>query len=129
MCILFFIVNGNATGNQYKLILAANRDEYYARPAIAAAPWQENEHVVGGRDMEPGREGGTWLAISTKDDVLKFGALLNITGEKKEKDALPRGNLVVDYVVGNQTNTAYCQEIVDSKLKYNCFNLVTIEIR
>lgn len=129
MCILFFVANGAATGDEYKLILAANRDEYYARPALPAGRWQGNEFVIGGKDMEPGREGGTWLAISTVDNTFKFGALLNITGEKKEKDAMTRGNIVVDYVVGSQSNAEYCQEIIDSKKKYNCFSLVTVEIR
>lgn len=128
MCIIFFVVNENATGDQYKLILAANRDEYYARPALPAAPWLEDKSVIGGRDMEPGREGGTWLAVSTKENIFKFGALLNITGEPKDKDALPRGNIVVDYVTNSQSNAEYCQELIDSKRVYNCFCLVTIEM-
>lgn len=129
MCILFFILNENAKGDEYKLILASNRDEYYARPALVAAPWKENEFVIGGRDMEPGREGGTWLAISTKENTFKFGALLNITGEKRESDALPRGNIVVDYVKNPVSNAEYCQELTDTGKMFNAFNLITIEIR
>ena len=34
---------------------------------------------MSGRDLEPGREGGTWLAASTNG---KFGALLNVAGGK-----------------------------------------------
>ncbi|XP_055307930.1 transport and Golgi organization protein 2 [Sitodiplosis mosellana] len=129
MCILFFILNENARDDEYKLILASNRDEFYARPAKVAGPWKENEFVIGGRDMEPGREGGTWLAISTKDHTFKFGALLNITGEKKGPDALPRGNIVVDYVQKPITNAQYCQDLIDTDKEYNAFNLITIEIR
>lgn len=55
MCILFFILNENARGDEYKLILASNRDEFYSRPALVAGRWKENEYVIGGRDMEPGR--------------------------------------------------------------------------
>lgn len=130
MCILFFIVNQNAKDDEYKLILASNRDEFYARPASVADHWKDDDPaVVGGRDMEPGREGGTWLAISTKDNTFKFGALLNITGEIKENDALPRGNIVSNYVKSSISNAQYCQELVDSDEKFNYFNLVTIEIR
>lgn len=128
MCIIFFIVNENATDGQYKLILAANRDEFFARPALKAAPWIEDSSVIGGRDMEPGREGGTWLAISTKDNVFKFGALFNITGEPKDIGALPRGHIVVDYVVGSKSNTDFCQKMIDSNLLFNSFGLVSIEI-
>lgn len=55
MCILFFTLNENARGDEYKLILASNRDEFYSRPASIARRWEENEYVIGGRDMEPGR--------------------------------------------------------------------------
>lgn len=129
MCILFFYINQSATNNEYKLILASNRDESYTRPALPAGHWQENESVIGGRDMEPGREGGTWLAISTKKNLFKFGALLNITGEAKEANALARGDLVGNYVAGNQTNADYCRQLIESEKKYNTFSLVSIEIR
>lgn len=121
-------MNENASVGQYKLILAANRDEFFARPALPAARWKEDNSVIGGRDMEPGREGGTWLAINAKDNVFKFGALLNITGEPKDKDAKPRGNIVVDYVMGSKSNTDFCQEMIDSNLSFNSFSLVSIEI-
>lgn len=79
--------------------------------------------------MEPGREGGTWMAISAKGKVFKFGALLNITGEIKRKNALGRGSLVSNYVSGTQTNAEYTHQIVNSEEHYNGYNLVTIEIR
>lgn len=129
MCILFFVTNSNPSAGGYKLILAANRDEFYARPALSAAPWKDFPHVMGGRDMETGREGGTWLAISALDRVFKFGALLNITGENKHKDALGRGGLVSKYVAGSLSNDQYFEEIGKSASQYNGFSLVTIEIR
>lgn len=129
MCILFFIVNENAKDNEYKLILASNRDEFYARPALAAHHWKEDESVIGGMDMEAGREGGTWLAISTKKNTFKFSALLNITGEIKDENALPRGNIISDYVKSSMSNTQYCQYLVETGKKFNHFNLITIQIR
>ncbi|XP_031626638.1 transport and Golgi organization protein 2 [Contarinia nasturtii] len=130
MCILFFILNKFPKADQYKLILAANRDEYYARPASVAERWKECDFVIGGRDLEPGREGGTWLAISTgtKDKTFKFGSLLNITGEPIDENALHRGNLVVDYVKNPISNVEYCQNLIDTDKKFNSFNLITIEI-
>lgn len=68
------------------------------------------------------------MAISTKDNTFKFGALLNITGEKKGKAALPRGNIVVDYVKNPISNAQYCQELIDTDKEFNAFNLITIEI-
>lgn len=48
MCILFFTTNANPSSDGYKLILASNRDEFYARPALPAATWEENPFVYGG---------------------------------------------------------------------------------
>lgn len=129
MCILFISTDPNPAPGGFKLILASNRDEFYHRPALSLAEWAENKSIFGGRDMEKGREGGTWLAIGVKDKVFKLGALLNITGEKKTAHALPRGNLVADYVAGTITNEEYCRNLVNSGIEYNGYNLVTIEIR
>lgn len=81
-----------------------------------------------GQDLEEGRAGGTWLAISAKGGVTKFGALLNITGEIAHKDARGRGSLVSEYVTGNHTNEDYCHNLVNTSELYNSFNLITIEI-
>jgi len=45
---------------RYPLVVAANRDEFYARPSREVARWPENPAVLGGRDLE---EGGTWLGV------------------------------------------------------------------
>lgn len=78
MCILFFIVNGSPTPGGYKLILASNRDEYFARPTLAADRWTEDTRVIGGRDNEPGKEGGTWLGLADRNNQFRVAALLNI---------------------------------------------------
>lgn len=129
MCILFFILNENAKDGEYKLILAANRDEYYDRPAQVAGRWKEDESIIGGRDMKPGREGGTWLAISTRNHIFKFGALLNVPGEAVEHDASPRGNIVNEYVSNTISNVEHCHTFINSEKKFDSFNFITIEIR
>ena len=53
MCILFIYVNGDASDGSYKLIIASNRDEFYARPALPAAAWKELPHVLGGKNLLP----------------------------------------------------------------------------
>ena len=44
----------------YPLLLAANRDEFFARPTDPARFWPETPHLLAGRDLE---QGGTWLGI------------------------------------------------------------------
>lgn len=126
MCILFCILNENAKGNEYKLILAANRDEFYNRPARVARRWEEDETIIGGRDVS---SDGTWLAIRVKNNTFKFGALLNVTGEIRNNNTTSRGEIVVDYLKGIVTNDIYCQHLSKCLKKYNAFNLVTIEVR
>lgn len=160
MCIIFLYSNGNPLPGGYKLIVASNRDEFYARPALPAAAWEEDPSVYGGkfiqmhrnisvycwtvaptklpfsvlhiqgRDQEVGREGGTWLAISTKGECVRFGALLNITGEPHQsRQPLGRGFLIGNYVQGTVSNEEYTRRLLHADDKYNAFSLVTVEIK
>lgn len=44
----------------YPLVLAANRDEFRARPADAAHWWNDDPDILAGRDRQAG---GTWLGV------------------------------------------------------------------
>lgn len=130
MCVIFFYVNSNPTPGGYKLILASNRDEYFARDTQDAAKWANAEHVYGGIDLEPGREGGTWLAIGGHGGVFKIGALLNLTGEPKPRNAVGRGMIVSNFVSSTDDCNikTYNAELLADCTKYSAFNFVSIEI-
>ncbi|KAL9880461.1 transport and Golgi organization protein 2 isoform X4 [Glossina fuscipes] len=131
MCVIFFYVNSSPQNGGYKLILASNRDEFYARDTRPAGTWISNEYVYGGIDLEPGREGGTWLAVSGKNGTFKVGALLNLTGEPKTRNSLGRGMIVTDYVSNfneDFNNSNYNCRLVEDCSKYNAFNFVSLEI-
>ncbi|XP_053679623.1 transport and Golgi organization protein 2 [Anopheles nili] len=128
MCILFVYVDDGSASGRYRLVLASNRDEFYARPAAVAAPWEENERIIGGRDMEPGREGGTWLAIGNHPQgFIKLGALLNVTGENKANVTNGRGPIVANFLAGERTSQAYCEHLLEQD-NYGAFNFVSIEM-
>ncbi|NVZ78761.1 NRDE family protein, partial [Pseudomonas gingeri] len=55
MCLIVFAWR---PGHAQPLIVAANRDEFYARPSLPLAQWPETPQVHAGRDLEAG---GTWL--------------------------------------------------------------------
>ncbi|XP_050101288.1 transport and Golgi organization protein 2 [Anopheles aquasalis] len=130
MCILFVYVDDGSRSGRYRLVLASNRDEFYARPAKTAAPWEENERIIGGRDMEPGREGGTWLAIGNHPPGrIRLGALLNVTGETKANVTNGRGPIVANYLTSNGDHTArYYSEQLLANDNFGAFNLVSIDL-
>ncbi|KAG2471050.1 TNG2 protein, partial [Polypterus senegalus] len=72
-----------------RLILAANRDEVYNRPAKVADFWGDSGDILSGLDMEEGKKGGTWLGISKKG---KLAALTNYLEPSSNADALGRDN-------------------------------------
>ncbi|XP_052868999.1 transport and Golgi organization protein 2 [Anopheles cruzii] len=128
MCILFVYVDDGAGCGRYRLVLASNRDEFYARPAKQAAPWQENDRIVGGRDMEPGREGGTWLAIGNHPPgSIRIGALLNVTGESKPNVTIGRGPIVANFLTGDQAAREYSEQLL-ARDNYGAFNFVSVEL-
>ena len=101
------------------LIAAANRDEFYDRPAAAAGAWPENPKIFAGRDL---KGGGSWMGITQEG---KFAALTNIRGpQERRPDAASRGALVADYLAGVMGPEDYIAAISVGQREYNGFNLV-----
>lgn len=102
----------------YPLVVAANRDEFFARPSAAAAFWPEAPQVLAGRDLEAG---GTWLG-ATRDQ--RFAALTNYReGGQPVSDARSRGALVADFLTGDSSPAAYLALLAAHSAGYNGFNL------
>lgn len=87
MCLIAFAWRAHPA---YRLLLAANRDEFHARPAAPLDWWQDDPSLLGGRDL---RAGGTWLAISTAgrfSTVTNYReALTSRAGERSRGDLVP----------------------------------------
>lgn len=116
MCIIFFAYKSHP---QYKLILAANRDEFYERPTENASFWRSYPHVLGGRDLE---KMGTWLGIN------KDGKISAITNYRDFSllidDPKSRGDLVKGFLIENQSPKVYMKRIRKSLNEYNPYNLL-----
>ena len=101
------------------LIAAANRDEFYNRPAAPAQWWEEAPQVYAGRDL---RGSGTWLGITQQG---KFAALTNIRApSERRSDAPSRGALVADYLRGELGAAEYVAMLAERPDDYNGFNLL-----
>lgn len=127
MCILFFSTLLNPSIDEYNLILTNVRDEFFNRPTQLCSFWDNQTHLIGAKDLQKGREGGTWLAMNTNG---KIGVLLNILEPDNEisADRKSRGFLVVDYLRGDYSPQSYLEKISRNPSDYNGFKMITIEI-
>ncbi len=90
MCLVVFAWKAHP---DYKLILAANRDEFHARPSQDAHWWPDQPHILAGRDLQAG---GTWLATSRSG---RFATVTNYREQQKACAGLrSRGEIVTNFV-------------------------------
>ncbi|XP_033827985.1 transport and Golgi organization protein 2 homolog isoform X2 [Periophthalmus magnuspinnatus] len=128
MCIIFFKFDPRpASKNAYRLILAANRDEFYNRPSKAADFWGPNNEILSGLDQEYGKEGGSWMGINKRG---KLAAITNYMEGRQNPDAQGRGFLVSNYLTENNGDSfSYLKKVSAEGHLYNGFNLLTAEFR
>ncbi len=116
MCLLLI---ANRVHPDYKLIIAANRDEFYERPTAPAAFWEDYPELLAGKDF---RAGGTWLGIT------KTGRIAAVTnyrsGLTQNEDARSRGDLTKDFLVSDISPEDYAAILKENGSKYNKYNLV-----
>lgn len=113
MCL---IVVGWQAHPEYPLIVAANRDEFYARPTAFADFWGAAPEVFGGRDLEAG---GTWLGITRTG---RFAAVTNVREPGAGKGRHSRGKLTQGFLAGRQSAADYVSRI--DMAGYSGFNLL-----
>jgi len=116
MCLINFQLNEHPT---YKLIIAANRDEFYERPTAPAHFWEAEPNLLAGQDLQ---QKGTWLGITKKG---RFAALTNYRSpEHMEKGMLSRGEIVTNFLTADFSPVAYLQLLKERKNEYVGFNVL-----
>lgn len=117
MCLILFSYK---THPRYKLIVTANRDEFYERPTSIANFWEDNRNIIAGRDLEAK---GTWMGMNKKTGNLSmltnYRDLANI-----KVDAPSRGALVSDFLTHDLSVEDYYLDKGKSLADHNGFNLV-----
>jgi uncharacterized protein with NRDE domain len=117
MCLILFAYKAHP---KYKLVIAANRDEFYARPTLPAHFWSENGNILAGKDLEAG---GTWLGISK---TRKISLLTNYRDLSNIKANAPsRGHLVSNFLESDTDAKTYLKKIEESGDQYNGFNIIS----
>jgi uncharacterized protein with NRDE domain len=118
MCLVFIAYEHHA---QYSLVVAANRDEFYARPTSPAAFWDDEPSVLAGRDCEAG---GTWLGMSRTG---RFAALTNFRNPRRRLAKPPsRGTLVTDFLTSDSDGLQYTSGLLERADNYNGFGLLVL---
>lgn len=116
MCLL---VLAWAAHPRYRLIVAANRDEYHERPAAPLAKWPEAPHILAGRDL---RAAGTWLGL---DPARRFGVVTNFRELQLPQPAAPsRGGLIPHYLAGPLGARQFFAQLEPAAAEYSGFNLL-----
>ena len=104
----------------HSLIIAANRDEFHARPTLPLAWWPDDAGgILAGRDLVAG---GTWMGVHRTGRV----ALLTNFRDGKPRDprARSRGELVVTALVSKRAPQRVLADVLGSSDDYQGFTLI-----
>ena len=122
MCLILFSWNPEATkqnpDTNNRLIVAANRDEFYLRPTQAAHFWDDNDQLLAGKDLQLN---GTWLGITRSG---RFAAVTNFRKPDNNQYPISRGELCSHFLEGDNTPAAYLQALQNRQEQYAGFNLL-----
>ncbi|HEX4673949.1 MAG TPA: NRDE family protein [Steroidobacteraceae bacterium] len=104
---------------RYRLVVAANRDEFHERPTAPLAKWPAPENILAGRDL---RANGTWLGL---DRRRHFGVITNFRELQRPRPEAPsRGALIPRYLEGEASAATYLNRLEPEAPRYSGFNLL-----
>ena len=116
MCLL---VLAWRTHPRFRLVLAANRDEFHERPAAALAPWTDIPGVVGGRDLQAN---GAWLAVDARR---RFGIVTNFREfGRRRRNAPSRGGLIPAFLSSDRAPGEHLRTLETDAPGFAGFNLL-----
>jgi len=117
MCLIVLAWNASPS---VRLAVAANRDEFFARPTAPAGWWDDAPDVLAGRDQQGG---GTWMGVTRTG---RFAALTNfrdLTAPRKG-GAPSRGTLVGDFLRRKESAADYVARVQPGAGAFEGFNLL-----
>ncbi len=116
MCLILFAYRIHPV---YPLILAANRDEFYNRPARPLSFWEASPSVLAGRDL---KNNGTWLGTNRRGQI---AVITNYRDPSFRIDDAPsRGLLASEFLKGCSSPDDYMETITQTGNRYKGFNLL-----
>jgi uncharacterized protein with NRDE domain len=104
---------------RYRLIVAANRDEYHERPTAPLGRWPAPDNILAGKDL---RAGGTWMGL---DRQHRFGAVTNFREMQRPRRSAPsRGLLVPEWLRGQESPESFLARLEVEAPGYAGMNLL-----
>jgi uncharacterized protein with NRDE domain len=121
MCLLIF---AHQMSPGYPLVVAANRDEFNARPTVASTFWTDHPSILAGRDLV---HRGTWMGITRTG---RFAAVTNYRDPARTAVApCSRGELPLDFLAGTADPHSYLTAAAQRAQDYAGFNLLVGDSR
>lgn len=102
----------------FPLVVAANRDEFHARPAARAGFWKDHPGILAGRDLEAN---GTWMGVTRSG---RFAAVTNCRGGRDANAKESRGALVTGFLSSDLNSKAFVAKMEKTRDSYSGFNLL-----
>ncbi len=106
----------------YPVILAGNRDEFFARNSLSPRLWKfthqdQSIKIFSGKDQ---KAGGTWLGIN------RYGVVAGVTNYftgSRDPTKKSRGSLVLQCLSNSDPNHIFNNLVPEKTFQYNPFNL------
>ncbi len=103
----------------FPLVIAANRDEFYERPTAPMHFWQDHQEILAGRDL---KANGTWIGFTRSG---RFAALTNYRDPGSLiADAPSRGDIIPRYLESKKSGESFLSHFSSEAERYNGFNLL-----
>ncbi|MEZ5570510.1 MAG: NRDE family protein [Halioglobus sp.] len=116
MCLMIL---AHQVSPEYPLLVAANRDEFNARPTAVSDFWDDQPNLLAGRDLE---QGGTWMGVTRRG---RFAAVTNYRDPARTAVApCSRGELPLGFLTGCADPASYLGVLEARATDYAGFNLL-----
>lgn len=116
MCIVNFHFQNHS---KYKLIVVANRDEFYERPTKPAHYWEDEPYILAGRDLQ---QMGTWLGISKEG---RFAAITNYRDPSlPETGRYSRGEIIRNFLTKDIEPESFVKKLKKDRENYGGYNVI-----
>jgi uncharacterized protein with NRDE domain len=110
------------THPRYPLVLAANRDEFHARPAQALHWWNDGVRMLAGRDLQAG---GSWLGL---DGAGRIALVTNYRDPSIPRpEGISRGSLIGEFLGGARNASEFAHATAARARDFSGFNLLAMD--